>query len=504
MGIVIRQSVKYSVLNYLGAVIGIISTLFIYPLAIDSYGMVRWFIDIAALATPFVMLGANSLAVKYFPEFWISRQQNKNSLLSLLLIWVLFGLTVFSLAWFLFSGSIQEFFSTQSAQRSSFYTVLYPLTVFFILGTFFTQYASNYKRIVIPSLLFEILIKITMPVFILGMVYLSWKLDVLVYGVVASYAIAAVALLFYLYRLGAFRSMDFKDSVKKVGYKAISSYALFGLFSALGAILALRIDRVMVGYLLGDTINGIFSIVVTLGVFMEIPFRSITKIASPLVSNSMSINDMREVEKVYKGSSLNLMLIGAVLFTGIWWLIDEVFLWMPNGEEIAAGKYVIFYYGLAVWINMITSVNTQIIGFSNYYRVNFYAYLVLAVLNVVMNWIFIKQFGMVGASMATLASIGLFNAIKSGFIWWKFKIHPFSGKTVQTLFLSGVIWCLLLILFSGRFIGFDFPSVVSFLIKGVFIVICFGAGMIWLNLSPELTAVIKDPLSVILPGKSKK
>jgi len=322
-------------------------------------------------------------------------------------------------------------------------------------------------------------------------------MDILVYGVVFTYALSAGGLILYLLRLGAFSFLDYRESLSRIGFRPVLNYAIFGVFTSLGAILALRIDRVMVGYLLGDRLNGIFSIVVTLGIFMEIPFRSVLKISAPMVSQALSKGALNEVEHIYKRSSISLMIIGAFLFTGIWWLVGDVFALMPKGGEIATGKYVIFYYGLAVWINMITSVNTEIIGFSQYFRFNLYAFLFLAVLNVVMNWVFIQQYGMVGASIATLVSISLFNLAKSGFIWMKFRIHPFSRATLLTILLMLFSWSVLALLPTW------FSPLTGILIKGILITICFGAGIIWLNLSPELLDLIRRPVSVFFPGKKK-
>lgn len=495
MGVIVRQSTKYSILNYLGAAIGVLSTLFIYPLALESYGLVRWFIDIASLAAPFVMLGANALSIRFFPAFWTDKQKNKNALLPFLLNWTLVGVVLFSIAWWLFSGTIERFFLEQSMERFQYYRVLYPLTISLIATVLLGQFASNYNRIVIPSFLQDILIKISMPLLILGMVYLSWPKDILVYGVTANYIVAAICLLGYLYYLGAFRHLSYRTKLREIGLRSMGHYAIFGLFSSLGAFLALRIDRVMVGYMLGDTLNGIFSIVVTLGLFLEIPFRSVIKISAPIVAASSEAKDYEKVGELYKKSSLSLMLIGAVLFTGIWWLVDDVFAIMPGGDAVSVGKYVIFYYGLAVWLNMITSINGEIIGFSRFYRLNFYAYLFLGVLNVAMNWIFINAYGIAGASIATLISMLLFNALKSGFIWWKFRLQPFTVSSLLVVGLMAAVWAVL------SLFNWSLAPILNMLVKGVLILGCFGAGVIWLNLSPELLSVLKNPLGTIFPGK---
>ena len=51
MGVIQRQSFKYSIINFIGVGIGILSVLFIYPKALEVVGLFRSLFDASVLAT---------------------------------------------------------------------------------------------------------------------------------------------------------------------------------------------------------------------------------------------------------------------------------------------------------------------------------------------------------------------------------------------------------------------------------------------------------------------
>ena len=69
MGVIKRQGIKQSLVNYLAVVIGAISTIFIYPLDTETLGLARFIIDGSMFLAPFLMLGLNGVTIRFFPYF---------------------------------------------------------------------------------------------------------------------------------------------------------------------------------------------------------------------------------------------------------------------------------------------------------------------------------------------------------------------------------------------------------------------------------------------------
>ncbi|MBK8042484.1 MAG: hypothetical protein IPK21_07350 [Haliscomenobacter sp.] len=83
MGIIIRQGIKRSIIQFLGVGIGAASTLFIYPLALETYGLAQFLLNTAAFF-PLRNLGHQRPDRKVFPAFK-DEQHGHNGFLGFLL-----------------------------------------------------------------------------------------------------------------------------------------------------------------------------------------------------------------------------------------------------------------------------------------------------------------------------------------------------------------------------------------------------------------------------------
>ena len=69
MGVIKRQGIKQSLVNYFAVAVGAISVVFIYPLDRGTYGLARFIIDGGMFIAPFLMLGFSSVTIRFFPFF---------------------------------------------------------------------------------------------------------------------------------------------------------------------------------------------------------------------------------------------------------------------------------------------------------------------------------------------------------------------------------------------------------------------------------------------------
>jgi O-antigen/teichoic acid export membrane protein len=86
MGIIKRQGIKNSIVNYLGVAIGALSVIFIYPI-IDpkDIGIIQFVIGTATILTPFTGWGLSMASVNFFPEVKDKAKQHSGYLFTLLL-----------------------------------------------------------------------------------------------------------------------------------------------------------------------------------------------------------------------------------------------------------------------------------------------------------------------------------------------------------------------------------------------------------------------------------
>lgn len=162
MGLVQRQSIKYSVVNGVGVLIGVFSTLFVYPHALEEYGLMRFILDSSTLVYPFVSLGVGSLIIRFFPRFE-DKEKGHHGLLFFLVAWGLIGYAVFGLLAWIFWNDILGFYAGRSPLFSEYLWLVFPVLFISLLNNIFHQYSIGFRRIVVPSLLLDFSQKIALP-----------------------------------------------------------------------------------------------------------------------------------------------------------------------------------------------------------------------------------------------------------------------------------------------------------------------------------------------------
>lgn len=486
MGVIQKEGLKSSVVNYAGIIIGALSSLFIYPLDWEIYGNIQYWLGTSTLLIPLLRLGSISLIVKFYPYF---RKNKIPGFLSLILI-ITFG-TMLVMTGFLFSVKylVTQFSEIETLRNffedSSFYPV-YILSVLLILASILKQQSSNFRRIVIPEILTTFTIKLIIPSLVILSFYGFLDIDGVFNALVAYNLVVIFFLFLYSWKLGA---IDINWSVgKKLGAglkKDLRKYWIFGGLNYFGSIVAYKIDAVMIGNILNKTMVGYYSIYLFLASVLEIPFRSFNRISGPIISQAFEKNQLDVVEDIYKKSSKNLMVGGLLVFGGIWLNLDYLYEIMRNGQDVAGYKYIFLFLGLAKLFDTLTSVNNLILVYSKWYRYNLLFLMLLAVSNVTLNIFLINAYGIMGAGYATAISIFTFNLVKSIFIYSKFKMHPFDKKSYLQLLI------LVIILGIEPYINLDFHPVISVIITSVVFAMTFLCFVWFSKMSEEINKTIK-------------
>ena len=233
---------------------------------------------------------------------------------------------------------------------------------------------------------------------------------------IAFFAIALIVLMVYLAKLGGIsRKVDlsFLTSRKLI---RIGKYSLYSALGTLGSLLIFRMDAVMITGLLGEVSTGLYFNILVMAAVIDIPSQAIGKIAGPIISKSFNDNNHEEVQSIYIKGSINSLIVGMLIFLGIWFNLDAIISLSSKPEAFFGATQIFLFLGIAKLIDGLTGINTHILLYSRYYKFNLLFLLCLGVLNVFLNLVLIKQFDIAGAAMATLISLTLYNFIKLFFI----------------------------------------------------------------------------------------
>jgi len=470
MGIIKRQGIKSSIVNYLGAMIGAVSVLFIYPLDDEIYGYAQWLYNTAFLLIPMASFGFLSIMLKYFPNFNTSDSKNYNGFLSLILLLLSGAFLLFLGFWYFFKSTFLRLLEllnmkAELVENNEIYILL--LLAFLILGHFLTYQSANRLRIVVPNMIQVFGFKLFLPLLVLAYVYLGMTQTQFAYGMVAFFGVATLLIFIYLNSIKGIAFGRIKKPSVDFSYKEMGTYSIFGSLNQLSSGFAMRIDSIMIPFFLEMVNNGFYNKTLFITNIIEIPTRSINQIAGPIIAKAWKENDLQEINTVYKKASTNLFVVGSFVFLAVWYALDDLISISADPNSFPDARMIFLLLGCGKLVDMITSVNTQIIIYSKKYKYNLIFLVLLAISNVILNLKLIPEYGIVGAAIATTISLVAYNLIKIAFIYLNYGFHPFTKSTFKTLVL-------LLIL---ALIFYAFPTgmhpLISIVVKLTFISILF-------------------------------
>ncbi|NDV47009.1 polysaccharide biosynthesis protein [Paludibacter sp. 221] len=443
MGIVIRQSLKGTIVTYIGAFIGFITTMFLVTeyLEPEDIGLTKVILEVGLLFAAFAQLGTTSSALRFFPYFE-DKEKNHNGFFFYLVLIPLIGCLIVIPVYLLLKEPVNLFFEKNSSLFLSYYYWVIPLIVFLVFWSVFEAYATLNMRIAVPKFVREVGVRLMLVVVYLLYGFHIISRDGFVGGYIAVYAVAMLAVLFYVSRIAPVSLKHDYSYVSKPLKKDFSKYTLFLLTSALGGSILGKLDIFMVSSQMGLDYTGIYTIAFYMATVIDIPSRSISAICMPIAASAMKNGDTREANQLYKKVSLHQLMSGGLIFTIIWINIDSIFAIIPNGNTYVLGKWVVFFIGLSKLLEMGLGFGGTLIKFSKYYYWSLFFVFIVTGLGVLTNYLLIPVLGVTGASIATLISSIISLSFQQWIVFRKIKGNPFS---IGILKLFGVIVALFVI-----------------------------------------------------------
>lgn len=490
MGIIIRQSVQNTVISYAGIALGFVITIIMVPkiLTTEQYGLTRVLLSLAVVGTQLSNLGINNTVVRFFPYFR-EKEKNHHGFLFLTLSIPLCGFIIFGVLFFLFRGSITHFFVERSALLVDYYWYLLPLTLFILYFNVLNYFIRALYDTVMASFLNEVFIRVLTAI-LLAIYFLGWLTfeQFMIIFVVNYGIITAILFLYTLFQKKISLRPDF-DFLSRPLLKDMFSYGLYAFWGGVASIIVTNIDIIMLGSLAGLDETGIYAIAFYVGSVILVIRSSVYKISASIISSAFKDEDHELIHDIYKRSSLNQIIGGGLLFCGVIANLDNLMNLLP--EAYAGGALVIIVIASANLFDMATGLNGAIILNSKHYRFDLYSTIFLIIVTVILNYLLIPEYGILGAAIGTATSIFLYNSIKVLFVWIRLSMQPFEW---QMLFILAIGTLVLLLSFQVGTIGNIYVDIV---IRSAVITIVYLAPILAMNISKDLNDLVYKTASDI-------
>ena len=485
MGIVTNQSIKNTIITYLGFGLGAINVLFLFTefISDEYFGLITYIFSTANVMMPILAFGVHNTLIKFYSSY--KTRQTQNGFLMLMLFLPLAIIIPTAIVGYFAFDAISSWLSGTNAIVSDYVWLIFISAIAFSYFEVFYAWSRVQMQSVFGNFMKEVFHRAGTMILLFGL-YLNFiDVEQLIYGITGIYIVRVVIMKLYAFSL---RFPSF-NTTKIPNLSSVLKYTTLIIIAGSVANVILEVDKFMLNRYVAIEYVAYYGVAIYIASVIGVPSRSMHQIISPLTAKLLNDKNKIELDKLYKKSSLSLFIISGFIFLLIILNINELYNFI--NDNYVDGILVVFVISLSKLTDSLLGNNNAILFNSDYYRMVLVLGVFLAILTVVLNIIFIPIYGINGAAFATFLAILLYNLAKLWFVNIKLKMQPFTLNTVKVLVL--IIVCL------GVFYFWDFPwhPLINIGLKSFLITVFYGTVVYTLQFSEDITSLINTIINRI-------
>jgi O-antigen/teichoic acid export membrane protein len=414
MGVIAKQSVRGTIVTYLGIGVGFVTTFFVLTrfLTTEEIGLARVLIDAATLFIGLAQLGTTSSVIRFYPYFHEKENETHGFFFWTVAV-PLIGFVIFGILYCVCHVPLAAWFGEKSPLFVDYYYYVIPLAFFMLYQLVFETNANVLMQIVMPKAVRELYVRVGLLVVYLLYAFRVLSLDGLVVGICINYAFAAFINLAYLISLRKISwQVDWrflKDN--KVLVRRYLTYTGFLIVSALATTVAPLLSSFFITAKMGLDYTGVFAIATYMAALVGVPYRSLTAIASPQLAKAIKEQNRDECSRLIQQVTGTMLLVGGFILLAIWVNIDLIFTVLPNGQTYAVARYVVLLLGVSQLILATFTICLTALNYSRYYAFSLLLSLILTGSALLLNNLLIPLYGINGAALSNLISYALYGIL---------------------------------------------------------------------------------------------
>lgn len=428
MGIVFRQSIKATIINFAGALLGalivFISTKFLSP---TQYGFNKNIINVGAVAQIFASLGT-TITVYNFSQRYANEREKKKVLLTISFLTPIVVVLLLCIPYFIFERQFIDIYKVKDRFYVATFYLYVPLLVW-LWSTITTleQYMFSHVRVAVTSFFKEIVLRLLNILLLVLFIFHIINFYAFIVGVVLTYAVPVIGLSIVVAR-NHFGGLSFNWKVfSRAEYKEIINFSWYHLLVGISINLFGFVDSLMLAPYSGMSVVAVYNTAVYIATLLYLPYRAMSTASFATINQAFIDNDIPKMNDFFRRSAINI-LIAAMGMTAV------VCVNLTNVERILPATYhgvgpIFIILAIGRVIDMATGLNNELMSITKYYRVSFRISIVLLVLLIGFYTLLIPRYGIYGAAWGSTMALIIFNILKMWFLWRKLHIQPFTSKT---------------------------------------------------------------------------
>lgn len=281
-------------------------------------------------------------------------------------------------------------------------------------------------------------------------------------GVVSAIAVGGLLTFsFSMYLLRTKTDISLPSTRGDGDIRKFYNFSLPLTFKDIGQVLYSRIDILMVGFFLASEVVGIYRIAVLITTMLSLPLTGVNQLFPSIASDLYSNKRTDQLEEVYRVVSrwvFSITLLPTLLVIVYSPEVLTVF-----GGDFTTGSSILILFAIAQLTNSLVGPSGFLLMMTDHQYVNLANQWAIGLLNIILNYLFITEFGFIGAALATASTLSLINIIRVVEVQYIIDMNPYSMKywkplaagvgTLATTFALRYVADGYLLLFSGLIVG---------------------------------------------------
>lgn len=482
MGNIRKQTIISSLLVYVGFLIGALNQ-YLYSkngsFTAEEFGLTRIFFDFAQNMSAFGALGVIPVIYKFYPYYKDNLEEKRIDLMTWSMTASLIGFLIVMVCGFLFQPFFVEKYQEKSSLIITYYFWIFPFALGMLLFNVTESFSWALQLSVISNFLKETALRAVTTVLILLFYTKTISYSTFISLFSFLYLFIFLVLLIYLYRTGKLHFPFTVSRVTRKFRKKIFSMQTMVFGGTLIASVAATIDSFIIAGFQGLQAVAIFVWAQYAANLIQVPQRSIQAVSASVLSRAWKDKNMKEIQRIYSRSSINLLLMALFIFGNLWLNIRDGIAVFNIQNVYLQSLQVVLILSFVRIIDAGTGLGAMVINTSTYWRFDFFSGVILLGLRLPLTYFLIKEYGIIGSAYAELIAYATYNFIRLEFLRRKFNMQPFSMNTIYALLLAatGYVFCY-----------YAFASLsgwTAIIVKGsVFSIIIIAGTFIW-KLTPD-------------------
>jgi O-antigen/teichoic acid export membrane protein len=325
MGIVLNQSLKNTIITYIGFAIGGINTIYLYPVFLGAtfYGLTNYVTSCANVIMPLFAIGMQNTLVKYYSQY--NTNEERSRFLSFTVLFPLLSIIPFLLIGLFFYDEIVFFLSKENAVVKDYIWLIPIIGLSMAYFEIFYAWARVHMHSVFGNFIKEVGLRLFSLVLLLG-VYYNWlTVEGFVYATAVLYILAFLVTMFYAFSI---QKPTFQFTIPS-NTKDILIYTFYIILSGSVANLLLDGDKMILNQYMKIENIAFYSVATYIALVISVPSRAMHQIVYPITAKLMHENKHDELNNLYKKTSINLQMVGGFVMLCIFVNINQLYEMVP-------------------------------------------------------------------------------------------------------------------------------------------------------------------------------